>query len=596
MKKLGIISVFLLILTSIVLAVPAFNIPDITMNEDTTDSTIDLDNYATGVTWTWTGNSHISITKNSLNVVTFTPQANWNGIEIITFKATNPTDATDFYEDTVTVTVNPVNDAPTYSPSITSPQVWNAGNDATLNLATYFHDVDGDTLTYTWTPTTLDDIDVSIAGSTATFHPRDSKFVGENTIIFTASDGIASVSSGTITLRVEPNICKAGEIGQLTVTIDNPDDGDEFKPGDTMDISIGVDNDYTKDLDISVTAYLYDITKGERVDDVDSDVITIDSGDSDTFDLSMDVPSDVTDGNEYRLYARAIEDGHEDRQCEFDFIDIDIKKEKHDMTIPTFTLSPSTATCGDEISVTLKTENIGRSNEQDVYFRLENSDLNLNLQTDAFDVDKSDEITKRGITFTIPEDATEKTYTILAEVFFNDAADSNSKSATLTVSGCKAVIPGQELILTPLEPSFDVNAGDTKQVLVQITNNENEQVSYLLGLSASGFGQSADVPVTLAEGETKVVPITLIVNSDATTGSKSAILNVKSGNSIIKTSTVNVNVKGKQTTPTGGVTGVSSLFGSNLLWILGDIVLVIVAIFFIRLIFTSGRSKMKEMK
>jgi len=593
MRKLGILSVFLFILCSVVLAVPAFNIPDINMNEDTT-TTINLDSYATGVTWTWTGNTHIIITKNSLNVATLTPQTNWNGVEIITFKATSTTDPTDFYQDTVSATVNPVNDVPTYSPTIPT-QIWNEGNDYTLNLATYFHDADGDTLIYTWTPATLDDIDVSVVGNIMTFHPRDSKFVGENDIIITVSDGISSVSSGTITLRVEPNICRVGKIGQLTATIDSPDDGDDFKPGDTMDISVKVDNDYTKDLDIFVTAYLYDITKGERIDDIDSDVITIDSGDSDTFDLTMDVPSDVTDGDDFRLYARAIEDGHEDRQCDNDYISINIKKEKHDMIIPTFTLSPSTASCGDEISATLKTENIGRTNEKDVYFRLENSDLKLNLQTVTFDIDKNDAV-KRDITFTIPEDAKEKTYTILAEVFFNDAADSNSKSATLTVSGCKAVIPGQEITLTPIEPSFDINAGDTKQVLVQITNNENEQVIYTIGLSASGFGQSADVPVTLDAEQTKVVPITLIVNADATTGTKTAIINVKSGNSIIKTSTVSVNVKGKQVTPTGGVIGIPNLFGSNILWILGDIVLVIVAIFFIRLIFTSGRSKMKEMK
>ncbi|MCX6711717.1 MAG: putative S-layer protein [Candidatus Woesearchaeota archaeon] len=593
MKKLGILIVFLLILTSIVLAVPAFNIPDINMNEDTVDNSIDLDNYATGVTWTWTGNAHINVAKNSLNVVTLTPQANWNGIETIRFTATDPSDS---YFDDVTVTVNPVNDVPTYSPTIPE-QIWNEGNDQTLNLATYFHDADGDTLTYTWTPATLDDIDVSVAGNIVTFHPRDSKFVGENDIVFTASDGIASVNSGTITLRVEPNICSEGQIGQLTVTINNPDDGDEFKPGDTMDMDIKVDNDYTKDLDIVVTAYLYDMTKGERVDDVESDSTTIDSDDSDTFELSMEIPSDVTDGDDYRLYIRAIEDSYEDRQCDYDYVSIDIKKEKNDMSIPTFTLSPSTATCGDEISATIKTENIGRSNEQDVYFRLENSELKLNLQTDTFDVDKNDDYTLRNIVFTIPKDAAERTYTILAEVFFDDGAASNSKSATLIVSGCQAVIPGQETVLTPIEPSFDVNAGDTKQVLVQITNNGNDQVVYTLSLSASGFGQSTNVPVTLDAGETKVVPITLIVNSDAS-GSYTGIITVKSDSNIIKTSTVNVNVKGKQaTTPTGGVTGIPTLFGSNILWILGDIVLVIVAIFFIRLIFTSGRGgKMKEMK
>lgn len=374
-----------------------------------------------------------------------------------------------------------------------------------------------------------------------------------------------------------------------------PDSGDEFKPGDTIDIEARVDNDYTKDLDVGITAILYDLTTGEKVDDVDSKVININNGDSDTFDVTLEVASDVTDGDDYRLYVKAFEDSHEERHCDFDQVPIDIKKDRHDMIIKDFTVSPSTVSCGDEISATLKTENIGRSDEQDVYFKLQNSELKLNRQTNSFDVDKGDDYLLKNVLFTIPKDTKEKTYTILAEIFFNDGADSNSRSVTLTVSGCKVITPGQEIVLTPLEPSFDVNAGDTKQVLVQITNNEEEQAIYILSLSASGFGQSTDVPVTLDAGETKVVPITLIVNSDAS-GSYTGIINVKSGSNVIKTTTISANIKGKATTPTGGVIGVSNLFGTNLLWILGDIVLVIVAIFFIRLIFTSGRGKMKEMK
>jgi uncharacterized membrane protein len=594
MKKLGILSILLLVLTSIVLAVPAFNIPDVNMNEDTT-STINLDSYATSVTWTWTNSAHVTVTKNSANVATLTPQANWNGVETVKFKATSTTDASDFYEDNVIVTVNSVNDAPTYSPSIPSPQVWDAGTSKTLNLATYFHDADGDTLTYTWTPSTLDDIDVSISGSTVTLTPRDSDFIGENTVQFTASDGIASVSSGNITLRIEPNICDSGKVGKLSLEIKNPDNGDEFKPGDTIDIEVKVDNDYSKDLDIGVTAILYDLTDGSKVDDVDSKVINIDNGDDDTFEMTLEVPSDVTDGDDYRLYIKAYEDNAEEDHCDYDYVNLDITKEKHDMIINDFTANPSTVSCGNELSFTLKTENIGRSDEEDVYYKLQNSELKLNIQTDSFDVDEGDDYVLRNVLFTIPKDAAEKTYTILAEVFYNDGSDSNSKSLQLTVSGCKVIAPGQEIILSALESSFDLNAGDTKQVLMQIKNNEDELASYVVSLSASGFGKGSEQAVVLEAGETKVVTLTLVVNSDATTGSKSAIITVEKDGNTIKTATVNANVKGKEVKQST-ISNLQGAIGSNIFWIIGDIVLVIVAIFFIKLIFTSGRSKMKEMK
>ena len=91
-------------------------LPDITFAEDTSDNSIDLDNYVTDpdntgaeMTWTFTGNTNIVVSIGSDNVVTFTTLTpNWNGVETITFRATDPDSNWD--EDTITVTVTPVDD------------------------------------------------------------------------------------------------------------------------------------------------------------------------------------------------------------------------------------------------------------------------------------------------------------------------------------------------------------------------------------------------------------------------------------------------------------------------------------------------------
>jgi len=98
-------------------AIPVVSgIPDVIFAEDGSDSSIDLDGFVSDadhtdaeMTWTFSGNSNISVTISSGNVVTFTATLNWNGNEFITFRATDPVGA--FDEDTISVTITPVDDA-----------------------------------------------------------------------------------------------------------------------------------------------------------------------------------------------------------------------------------------------------------------------------------------------------------------------------------------------------------------------------------------------------------------------------------------------------------------------------------------------------
>ena len=73
------------------------DIPNQTIAEGATFATINLDDYVTDVdntdaqmTWTYSGNSH-SPSPSSSRVATITmPNADWNGTETITFRATDP--------------------------------------------------------------------------------------------------------------------------------------------------------------------------------------------------------------------------------------------------------------------------------------------------------------------------------------------------------------------------------------------------------------------------------------------------------------------------------------------------------------------------
>ena len=93
------------------------NIPDQTIAEGAGFTTINLDDYVSDVdntdaemTWTATGTTSLSVTIVDRVATITTPDADWNGSETITFRATDPGALWD--EDAATFTVTAVNDAP----------------------------------------------------------------------------------------------------------------------------------------------------------------------------------------------------------------------------------------------------------------------------------------------------------------------------------------------------------------------------------------------------------------------------------------------------------------------------------------------------
>ena len=94
------------------------NLPDVTIEENTTIySVFDLDDYFSDrdndSLFFSSGYQHLTVVINADNTVDITAHEQWTGSELITFRAMDPTGA--IVEDTITVTVVPVNDGPVIS-------------------------------------------------------------------------------------------------------------------------------------------------------------------------------------------------------------------------------------------------------------------------------------------------------------------------------------------------------------------------------------------------------------------------------------------------------------------------------------------------
>ncbi len=564
---------------------------------------------------------------------TFTDTLNDNNIKTLSFQVTIPAGkAAGTYSGTITIkeTGNDANSATLpYSVTVNSitaldVQTYTTTNPLTVNVDkgestsssftvqnTGTNALTLDANSFTYDVTKFTDSNGKIL--TLSFVPlKSSLAAGEQTTVTVSINapsgieignylGTIIAKSGTaqdtfaIEAKVQPSICSDGVRGRVTVDIKDPDNGDDFKPGDTIQVTAKVDNDIGDDSDFVITAVLYDISDDNEVESVDSDSVSIDDGDNEDIDVDLEVPySDIKKGSSYKLFVKAYEDGEEDTNCALDSIDLDLKLEKHEVQIDKFTLAPIQVSCSDTVTAVIGLQNIGSNDEDDVYVSLVNSLLGLNEQSTTFDLDKlggSDDTSTERISFQVPNDAKDQQYQITATVYYNDGKDSRDKTQTLTVKGCSPTTGKIYEVSTP--SSLSVDSGDTLSLPVSITNNGDEKVTLTVSaVSSDGSLSSDSKTVVLDPGKSTTVNLALDAK-EGISGTKTLTLTTKSGNTVVDTKNLNVNIRSAAPPVTGGTTGTGKVDQKTIFWIIGDIVLIIVGLFFIKLIF-SRRKKDKD--
>ena len=128
--------------------------------------------------------------------IDYTPAANFNGTDTITYTVSDGNGGTD--TGTLTITVAAVNDAP-----VTVNDTASTNDNATLSgivLLDDDSDVDGDTLTLTGI-TNPTNGSVTLVGNTVTYAPTANTGTYTETLTYTVSDG-TTTSTGTLTITV----------------------------------------------------------------------------------------------------------------------------------------------------------------------------------------------------------------------------------------------------------------------------------------------------------------------------------------------------------------------------------------------------------
>ncbi len=436
---------------------------------------------------------------------------------------------------------------------------------------------------------------------TGTFTPSTITYVGGG-----------DVNPLTITLTIEhpsdiASCIAVGNPGELKVkSIDFKNDGvngkefgddNEWFPLDEIEVEIEIENNGNEDVDdIEIEWGIYNIKSEEWVLDLDDEkdfnlkdgkdeILTVSFNIEDDFDVDID---ELDDGEHYRFYVTATGDVDNEtapKTCATDFETSEIIIESDFVVLDNIDF-PETVMCGDTVQITADVWNIGDNDQDDVSVDLIGKGLGLSKTVLIGDIDAFDN-DEFSLTFIVPDDAEEKTYTLQFQVWDEDNdiyendfdEDESEFSVPFVVEGGCGGVSGRDVSISASLQSGG-QAGKDLVVRATITNDGDELDTFTI--NAAGFTQWASsytvdrTSLVLGAGNSADVLFTFNVNKDAS-GSQSFTIELVSDDNQVTTQPVSVSIEGKS-----GLFGLTGLVtsGNAYLWGIGalNVILVIIII------------------
>ncbi|MBI2667903.1 tandem-95 repeat protein [Candidatus Woesearchaeota archaeon] len=374
---------------------PLLVIPDVNFDEDTTLS-FDLDNFVSDpdiltnndkMTFSISGNNQIAVSLSPDNIVKLTPNANFNGQEIITFRATDLNNA--FSVDNVIVKINPVNDNPVLK--FIQKIFLLAGdksNQVDLNLDNFATDVDiatnNDKLSYSSSQKQNSAFNVAINNNLAAINAQNPSIKTNSGLLY---DGIIyERTSETVTFKATDLNGGSGS-DDLTLTI-----------GNAPHAIISYNNlNIREEEEFELSS--------QRSFDLDGKIVLFqwDLGDGTTSTKETVKHSYNKEGNYKVKLTVTDDDGLSNSQTITMNVGIQLNKQ-HKFSISTKFNDLNDYNSGDEYENYIKLRNIGNLNEKNIQSRLIIDSLEINQNLETFNLEPY-QVKWIPVIFDIPENA-----------------------------------------------------------------------------------------------------------------------------------------------------------------------------------------------
>ncbi|MBI2136822.1 hypothetical protein HYU06_07150 [Candidatus Woesearchaeota archaeon] len=260
----------------------------------------------------------------------------------------------------------------------------------------------------------------------------------------------------------------------------NGDTVDKVRPGDSIKVEVEIRNsfaDSTEIHDISVEGILEKIDNGNDLED-DSQDFDLDGGDNKKVSLNFDIPYNA-DKIAYKLRLKASgQDSAGKTHEQTAVISLLIDKKTHALAISKLSLNAPLVRCTRSVELTVKVNNIGENDEDDVVLRVTQPELSFNLKENAeldegsANDDDNSALEKRYV-ISVPRDFKAGTYPITARAYYDGTKLSDEKSIDLFVEDCVEVKETAVLQPTQTQRTSKVITSNTQESKVIVTNAES---------------------------------------------------------------------------------------------------------------------------
>ena len=377
---------------------------------------------------------------------------------------------------------------------------------------------------------------------------------------------------------IELNKCVNGTIGDLDVSIEDPDSNDEFSPVDLISIEVNVENNGDDDIDdVKIEATLYDVTNDERIEKVKSEKFDVNEDDDEDISLELEIPDgEIDEGNDFILFVKAFESGNEEKQCAEDSIDIDIEREKDKIVFDELNINPESIGCERELKIETKLNNVG-TNEQEVYLQARILNTNLISKSDVFTLDdfnEDDHDIVKELMINVPENIKNGNYNLEVAAYYSDKTTVENKE--IIIDGCGEEI--KPVVISELgEVDADIssiitkNRGERLVIPVMIENKGESFGEFNVNL-ANNAVEFKSKNVLLGKNQRTIVNLESNVKEDANSGDHIINIKVLSNGQILGSKAVLLKVKEPIKEGIG-------LFGATL--IILNILILLIIIYFI---------------
>ena len=510
-------------------------------------------------------------------------------------------------EDAYTVSITEINiDTQAGDTETESFTIENEGSTALSTWEIVFESDDSDDDEGAMEDEDGDEILVTISSPENSLAPGESmtieiEFEVDQDVDSTGYDGTVYISTGSATatasvavsLDVSPAICEDGKQGSdFDISIEDPDSGDDYTPGETVQVEIDLDNDGNDDMDIVIEVILYNEDTGDKEESVKYET-SIDEDESETYNIDLELPTDLDDDDTYYIYVQVHEDGNEDDSCDYTSVRIDIAREDEDAQIVDYSVSPANGlACTDEYRVSVFVESLGTDEMEDLYVELVDGELDVSESTSNFDLgdyNDDDNDYKASFDLIVPEGLDEGSYYLEALLYDDNGDLLDSQMIEIELDACGETLAassssGSDLSFTVAD-EFEVN-GEELTIALVIENDGSSERGISLSIEEVSWAEldGSEYLEVLGAGDSTYAYLYLTLDMDTEDKHDLQItLTDDLGNEVTELVTIDFGVAETEESFFDNM----SFSSSKVFWVLADLILIILALVFIRMLFAK---------